>query len=314
MQPLQPFTESWRVARLEPPDQPVRLVLDTDTFNEIDDQFALAYALASPAQMKLEAVYAAPFHNRNSRSPGDGMELSLAEIHRLLARAGRAVGDFVRPGSNRFMESPDRPVESLAAADLIERAMGSTEEDPLYVVAIGAPTNVASALRLEPAIAARIVILWLGGHAPHWPDAREFNCFQDPAASRTLLDGPAPLVLFPCLGVASHLLVSLAEMETQVAGKNALGDYLTQILREHHDDHFGYAKELWDLAPLAWLVNPVWAPSELIHSPILTEGLTWSTDRRRPLIRCASWIHRNAVMRDLFCKLTTFNSPPASPP
>ncbi len=37
--------DDWYRQRLAPPRGPVRLVIDTDTANEIDDQFALAWAL-----------------------------------------------------------------------------------------------------------------------------------------------------------------------------------------------------------------------------------------------------------------------------
>lgn len=48
-------------ARLAPPSGPVRLLIDTDAANEIDDQFALAWALLSPEHMTVEAVTAEPF-------------------------------------------------------------------------------------------------------------------------------------------------------------------------------------------------------------------------------------------------------------
>ncbi|WP_231571003.1 hypothetical protein [Gordoniibacillus kamchatkensis] len=47
--------------RLSHPQRKVRIVLDTDTFNEIDDQFAVVYALKSPERIQVEAFYAAPF-------------------------------------------------------------------------------------------------------------------------------------------------------------------------------------------------------------------------------------------------------------
>ena len=43
-----------------------RVVLDTDTFNEVDDQFALAHLLLSQGQVDFEAVYAAPFAHSGS--------------------------------------------------------------------------------------------------------------------------------------------------------------------------------------------------------------------------------------------------------
>ena len=48
-------------ALLEPPTGPVRVVIDADTKNEIDDQFAIAWSLLSKDRLKLEGVYAAPF-------------------------------------------------------------------------------------------------------------------------------------------------------------------------------------------------------------------------------------------------------------
>ncbi len=43
-----PIPETTRLERLLPPTGRVRMVLDTDTYNEIDDQFALVHALLSP--------------------------------------------------------------------------------------------------------------------------------------------------------------------------------------------------------------------------------------------------------------------------
>jgi inosine-uridine nucleoside N-ribohydrolase len=57
-----PLDEALMRERLSPPnDAPVRLLIDTDTANEIDDQYALAWALLSPEHMTVEAVTAEPF-------------------------------------------------------------------------------------------------------------------------------------------------------------------------------------------------------------------------------------------------------------
>ena len=60
---------------------------------------------------------------------------------------------------------------------------------------------------------------------------------------------------------------------------------------------------LWDVATIAWLLEPAWVPSELVPSPVLTEQVTWSVDRRRHLIRCAGFVHRDPIFGDLFRKL-----------
>lgn len=82
------LNETFRIDRLKPPEGKVSMVLDTDTYNEVDDQFALVYAYLSKDKIDLQAVYAAPFKNKRSESPGDGMEKSYEEICRLLDLLG----------------------------------------------------------------------------------------------------------------------------------------------------------------------------------------------------------------------------------
>src|SRR5690348_1705409 len=108
---------------LEPPAGKAQVVLDTDTYNEIDDQYAVAYSILSPGRMDVEAVYAAPYLNARSTSAGDGMEKSYQEILRILKFLGRGADGFAFRGSNRFMESAATPVDSPAAHDLIRKAL-----------------------------------------------------------------------------------------------------------------------------------------------------------------------------------------------
>ena len=57
------LSEAERLTRLQVPSGIVDVVIDSDTFNEIDDQFAISLALLSPERMRVQAIYAAPFHN-----------------------------------------------------------------------------------------------------------------------------------------------------------------------------------------------------------------------------------------------------------
>ena len=133
--------------RLERPTGPVDVVLDTDTYNEVDDQFALSYLLASQDQLRVKALYAAPFFNENSTGPADGMEKSYQEILKLLGLAGcQELREVVFRGSASYLPDEGTPVPSPAAEDLARRAMGYSPEAPLYVIAIGALTNIALSL------------------------------------------------------------------------------------------------------------------------------------------------------------------------
>jgi purine nucleosidase len=296
------ITETQRMERLNARTGKIRMVLDTDTFNEIDDQFAVVYALQSPERLQVEAFYAAPFFNELSTGPKDGMEKSYHELHKILNLIGRTDIPIYK-GSESYLPDPETPVESDAARNLVERAMASSPEDPLYVVAIGAITNVASAILMEPRIIENIVVVWLGGHALHWQHTREFNLEQDIPAVRIILNSGVPLVLIPCMGVASHLQTTLSEMKDFVKESGVIGEYLYETFRQVHPDHYAYSRVIWDISTIAYLVNERSTPSVLLSSPIVSDEARWSQDQSRHLIRYVHYIDRDHVFRDFFQKL-----------
>ncbi|WNR42738.1 nucleoside hydrolase [Paenibacillus roseipurpureus] len=299
-----PIPEEQRIQRLQPKSGKLRMVLDTDTFNEIDDQFAVVYALQSPERLQVEAFYAAPFFNDLSTGPKDGMEKSYYELHKIVKLMNRTEIPIYK-GSESYLSGPEAPVESEAARNLVERAMQSSPEDPLYVVAIAAITNVASAILMEPRIIENIVVVWLGGHGLHWMDTREFNLEQDIHAARVVLDSGVPLVLIPCHDAASNLKTTLTEIEAYVKGSGAIGHYLYETFRDCHPDHFAYSRVIWDISTIAYLVDERNTPSVLISSPVLSDDARWSIDHSRHLIRYVQHIKRDPVFRDLFLKLRT---------
>ena len=296
------LSETERLEMLQPPVGRVRMVLDTDTYNEIDDQFAVIHAMLSPEQLNVEAIYAAPFHNNRSENAEDGMEKSYDEILRLLDFLNVPSDGFVYRGSRTFLSDTDSPVHSDAATDMVAQAMAKAEE-PLYVVAVGAITNVASAILIEPEIIKRIVVVWLGGNPLYWPHTREFNLAQDIRSAQVVLDCGVPFVHLPARGVVSHLHTTVAEMERYVQGKGRVGDYLVEIFKDYASDHFAWSKVIWDISATAYLVNSDWVPTEIVHSPILTDAVTWSFDNSRHLMRVATSVNRDAIFRDLFEKL-----------
>ncbi len=296
--------ETRRIEMLKPPtNRPIRMVLDTDTYNEIDDQFALVYALISP-ELNVEAVYAAPFSNNRSAGPKDGMEKSYEEILRILQKLGRSPEDFAFKGSSRYLVDLQNPERSPAAMDLVEKAGKSSPSDPLYVVAVGAITNVSNAILIDPSIIKNIVVVWLGGNGRNWPDQKEFNLKQDLNASRLIFDCGVPVVQLPCTPVVTHFATTVPEMERYMAGRGDIGDYLLEIFKGYRQDHFGWSKVLWDMTAVAWMINDKWLPSDLDNSPILNENYTYSFDRSRHLMRVVKFVHRDPIFRDFFTKLS----------
>ena len=293
--------------RLVPPDGPVSLVLDTDTYNEIDDQFALFYALLSD-RLTVEAVYAAPFHNRRSSGPADGMEKSYEEILRVMDRMGVDRGGDVFRGARSFLSSRSEPVSSSAVEDLIRKGL-AVRETPLYVVAIGAITNIASALLLEPDLVRRVIVVWLGGHPHGWTNNEEFNLRQDATAAQVVFDSGVPLIHVPCRNVAEHIRTTLPEIERYVKGRGGIGDYLYEIYRDYSSDPYARSKVLWDIGTIAYLNRPEWMPSTLTPAPILNDDRTWGrSETARHPVRVATHANRDAIFADLFRKLEQHSS------
>ena len=85
------MTSEQRYKNLAVPSGMVDAVLDTDAYNEIDDQFAISYMVKSKDKINLKAITAAPFFNGRCKSPEEGMEKSYNEIMTLLSLMGEKV-------------------------------------------------------------------------------------------------------------------------------------------------------------------------------------------------------------------------------
>jgi len=292
-----------RLKLLAPRSGKLRAVLDTDTYNEIDDQFALVQAVLSPDRIGLEAIYAAPFHNTRSTGPGHGMELSFGEILELLKRLDISPDGLVFRGVTDYVGPAKVAREAAAVDDLIARARSATPDNPLHVIAIAAISNIASALLKAPDIIDRIVVVWLGGHALEWPHQREFNLMQDVGGAQVLLDSGAAVVQLPCMGVVSHLHSSVPEIERYIEPCGEIGKFLALRFKQYETDHKGWSKVIWDMAAVAWLLDANWAPSVLVPTPILTDNTTFSVDLGRHLMRYVTHVDRDAILRDFIGKL-----------
>lgn len=292
-----PISLADRMGKLDVPSAPIRAVFDSDVANEIDDPFAIAHALLSPDRIRVEGIGIAPFR-REGLTAGDSLRLSreLAE-ETLACLPGEAPPLWM--GSERFLEQAEDAVESEAAHRILEASHGA---ETLHILAIGAATNVASALRIDPTLVQRAVVWWLGGHGPDF-SAWEYNLQGDAHAARTLLDSGIPLVVFPAWGVTSHLFVSLAALERDIEGANPLGAFLTRILRGYVPDHFAYEKEMWDVAAPAYAIGPSWFSSTLEPTPGVSERLDWTVRKAAHPYRRITGLNRNQVLGDLFRKV-----------
>ncbi len=196
--PKRPLTPKEVLEHLQNPVKK-KVVIDTDTYNEMDDQYALAYAFGSD-KMEILALYAAPFHNDRSSSFRDGMEKSYKEIKRIMEITGKEGKYPVFKGATeRMSDNPENyNPENPAARHLVKLAKKAKE--PLYVLVLGAITNVACALTLDPSIKEKIVVVWLGLHCLELNNMGEFNLAQDYRAGQVVMNSGVPFIVLPAGG------------------------------------------------------------------------------------------------------------------
>jgi inosine-uridine nucleoside N-ribohydrolase len=238
-----------KVPQIPPQDQRLRVVIDSDAKNEIDDQWAIALALLSPERFEIEGFVGANFANSFSDGP-DSVEQSVREIELLLDKAGMAGHCPVLPGSHP-MRYPGEPSPSEGVKYIIERAMAGSPEEPLWVVGLGAATDIASAYLLEPRIVDRVVVFW--HFRTRWPvQCYNFNVIGDVRAARTVYHSPLSFVLFD---TGTYLRCPMEESERHVRPYGELGRYLHEY--RHVRPHFqSPRKGFFDLGDVAALVDP----------------------------------------------------------
>lgn len=219
-----------------------RVVLSTDLKNEADDQFAVMHHLLTPGH-DVTGIVAAHFEGRRR----------FADESKKGDEAGDPLAHFMLPRGESMMASYDEGKLLLELAEIddvplfkgccyeigtpqhnghnggvdfiIQEAL-KEDDRPLYVCALGAITDVAAAIRREPAIAGRMTIIWIGGG--DYPEGElEFNLMQDVEAARIVFASEAEVWQVP-KGVYKMVELSFAELVTRVKGCGKVGDYLCQ--------------------------------------------------------------------------------------
>ena len=257
-----------------------KVILDTDTYNEIDDQYALTYCYLADS-IDLLAVTAAPFHNEKSTGFEDGMVKSYNEIRRVLDMIDPDYTTPVYEGSRTTIEVSGGPVDSPAAHAIIDIVKNSDEI--VYVLAIGAISNVASALMMDPSIKENMAVIWLGGNQLDSDNLGEFNLVQDFTGGQILLNSGVPLLLCPAWFVTCVLTTNI-ELTRDLMGHSKVCDYLAGITEQTWraaGENPGWVRTIWDIGAPAIIDNPDCAEIEIVPTPIFTDQRVYAFDSTR---------------------------------
>jgi len=271
-----------RIERLVPEvpnaGERLRLLVDTDAANEIDDLYAVALALRARDRFGLEGFVATHF-----RSHQDSTERSYRLLLRELEAAGESGAYEVRRGGDP-MAYTGVASESEGSELIIERALAGSPDDPLWVVCLGAATNLAAAILKAPEIASLVRYVFHARNEAHWPNrTTQFNVVNDILAARTLLESDVPLVWFD---TGTTLTIPFEETARRLAPLDALGEFLHEYRRT--TPHWMTDKKgFYDVGDIAYLIDPSCCEEEVVPAPTLKRSLGFDSERTHGAMRRA---------------------------
>ena len=219
-------------------------------------------------------------------------------------------GTPARTPSHPAGARPNGPAHPAPRA-ILDEAL-STDTHPLFVLCLGAITNVAAAIKLHPEIVSRMTIIWIGTQLPGNDEEaiREFNSGNDVEGANLVLTSGANLWLVP-YQVYRTMNVSIAELQCKLADAGAIGEFLFDNLVKYNDSDFAFwtSGESWSLgdSPAVGLAMKHdcgefhYAPAPLVKPDSSTAFIP-----SRPTIRIYDSIDSRFILEDLFAKLTLF--------
>lgn len=205
-----------------PCNKQIRVIIDTDTYAEGDDHYAIVHALLTP-KFDVVGIVAEQFGTRNFQ---DSMEKSFDEIKKLLDLMEITDVPVFR-GEPAGLADETTPGASEGARFIVEEAM-KEDERPLFVLNMGAITNLASAYLMNPEIGPRLTAIWIGG-GPYGKAIMDFNAGNDPAAANVVLASTMELWQIP-MSAYTMMEVSFHELFERVKPCGAIGNYLVENL------------------------------------------------------------------------------------
>jgi purine nucleosidase len=213
-----------------------RVIIDNDFSGDPDDLFQTAHHLLCPS-------VEIPFIIGSHLSVGDPWDPSTTQASNAAAKAKELLGVMgmtgkvpVLTGSEVAIVDVKTPHRTVAAEGIISEAMRD-DKRPLYYAAGAGLTDLASAWLMEPRIAERLTLVWIGG--PEYPDLAlpppgskgpEYNLRIDLKAGQAIFNhSTIPIWQVP-RNVYRQMLFTHAEMQMHVRPIGPLGAYLTDSI------------------------------------------------------------------------------------
>jgi len=255
-----------------------RIIFDTDfALPPQDDGLALAFALNSP-ELDIVGITTVAGNYNLARANADVLrmlEISGRTNIRVHAGARRPlahdVDEYARTHYGSWWSDAPAPappggfakiaVQAESAADFIARTVTASPGE-IEILAIGPLTNIATAIRQQPAAARAIKrITIMGGAIASLPDGggnatpnAEFNFWVDPEAARAVLRSGVPIVLSP-LNVSRKTAFDKAAFDRIAAAKTPIAQLVAAQMGPRYVRDATYRPHMYDEVAAASVVD-----------------------------------------------------------
>ena len=280
----------------------MKVILDTDLTNEIDDYFALVYCLSSEIEKNLLAITLEPYdpfwHDYDFSCVMGKNLIAAKEILNILNKNQ----NLVYEGSSEFFEKADKNKEIAAVNKIIELASTSK----VLILAIGCLTNIALAIIQKPSIAKNITLYWLGGRSDNYKikysknNHIEFNLRQDIKAAQIVFDNVENITMIYSKEVAGNIRIPLEIMIEKLKGTNRICDYLLEKYLALDLVKVTGCKTLYDIAIPILYTHPEYFKIELARvNKINNEGNYIYDNKQTSKVKYCLQLNNEKVINEL---------------
>ncbi|MEG9431136.1 nucleoside hydrolase [Terriglobus sp. ADX1] len=298
------------------PKAPVPVILSTDTGNEVDDQWVILYLLTDPA-FDVRGLLSAQAPTLPDPSAHWTLGVLRDEVENHM---GLTVHPPLVEGASTPMQDASTPQPSDAARFLVEQSKGFSSTNRLTVLTIGAATDTASALLLDPTLADRIRIVAMGFTNLQADGAEEFNVLNDPHAWQTILTSRVPVVIGTGEVCRHDLSMGYAQAQQMLANHGPIGAWLWDEYQMWYFSHvkprrvadFTNKHVIWDIITAAYARGLV--TTQTVPRPSLTDHTRFAAGQSGAMWETITHVDTVTLWKDFFADLDHFTATHSLPP
>jgi len=301
----------------------IRVILDTDANNELDDQHAIAYMLFNGQVFDVEGITV------NKTRNGGNIDEQYAEADRIVRLCDLHSKIKIYKGASGTYDEIKAQVhqpqfDGSEAVNFIVARANAQDSRKLILLPVGKLTNIALALKKDPSIADKVRIVWLG---TNYPDPGEYNFDNDISALDPIINSDVEfemvMVRYGKPTGTDAVKAYLSDFQQKMPGKGPhisepvtgrhggtftnFGDYSVDLFEKFRGNPS--SRPLFDMAAVAIVKNPDWADRVVINAPKFTDG-KWidQPDNPRKIVIWENF-DKEAIMKDFYNTMENYNLP-----